>query len=299
MAEGDPRNGVCPYLGKEDDSTTFFAYPSPSNHCYRPEQPVRLASTYQGQFCLKGEHLQCPVFSPGWAGVLPKELVPPRHSARRGARPRALALAILLAALISLGAAGAGWWFLMAPAPGSPPAGLHASLTPPPTVGPSPTAAALPEPLQAAGSPAPTASPPPSATPTLSQTPTQIPPPTPGPALETPISPQFPLLIHRVLPGESLMFLAVQYNTSIEAIRAVNGIENALLWVDQLLVIPFGMTEVSHLPAFVVYQVPPEGQTVDQVAQLFAASQEDLRLYNTLGARPELPGGRWLIIPVP
>jgi hypothetical protein len=95
------------------------------------------------------------------------------------------------------------------------------------------------------------------------------------------------------------MFLAVQYNTSIEAIRAVNGIENALLWVDQLLVIPFGMTEVSHLPAFVVYQVPPEGQTVDQVAQLFAASQEDLRLYNTLGARPELPGGRWLIIPVP
>jgi LysM repeat protein len=120
---------------------------------------------------------------------------------------------------------------------------------------------------------------------------------TPGPDLDTTIGPASPFLIHRVKEGDTLFYIAETFNSSVEAILAANDLEGLPLWVDKLLVIPVGDVNVGDLPVFDVYQVPPEGTTVIQVAELFHSDPEAIRVYNNLGEGEDLPSGRWLIVP--
>lgn len=52
----------CPYLGLKEDANTALDFPSQGNYCHhsRPIAPVN--TDHQEQFCLTGDHTQCPVY---------------------------------------------------------------------------------------------------------------------------------------------------------------------------------------------------------------------------------------------
>lgn len=55
-------DGVCPYLGVEDDPETAVAFPSPRNRCYRTAPPDAIKVSHQANHCLGSGHLACPIF---------------------------------------------------------------------------------------------------------------------------------------------------------------------------------------------------------------------------------------------
>ena len=125
----------------------------------------------------------------------------------------------------------------------------------------------------------------PTATPT--STPTQTPTPTSTP---TPVPP----LAHQVQEGETLIFLASEYDTTIEAILALNpDVDPELIQVGQLLLIPVGTptpgptsTLDPNVPTptpadYVVHVVRP-GDTLSTIAEEYGISVSLLRTANDL-----------------
>lgn len=53
---------TCPHLGRRDDPSTLFNYPSVGNYCHhvRPLAPPH--EEHQAQYCLSGQFQQCPVY---------------------------------------------------------------------------------------------------------------------------------------------------------------------------------------------------------------------------------------------
>jgi LysM repeat protein len=285
------RAKVCPYIGRSDDQESFFAFPAPANRCFRVEKPEGIAGSHQARFCLTARFSECPVNSPSFSGPLPVVI---RSSLRRGRwrrLKRGTRLGLILLVSITILALIALWWFwndiVGAPAPVSAPTHTSVSVNSQATIPPTRTDIPV---LLPTNPPTPTpalVTPSPQLTLTL----------TPGPDLDTTIGPASPFLIHRVKEGDTLFYIAETFNSSVEAILAANGLEGLPLWVDKLLVIPVGDVNVGDLPVFDVYQVPPEGTTVIQVAELFHSDPEAIRVYNNLGEGEDLPSGRWLIVP--
>lgn len=285
------RAKACPHIGRSDDPESFFAFPAPANRCYRVDKPEGIAGSHQARFCLTARFSECPVNSPVFTGPLPVEI---RSSLRRGRwhrLGRGTRLGLLLVS-VTIVAVSTLWWFWediwgtssLVTVPTHTSVGVISQATPPPTR----TEISTLRPTN-----------PPPLTPTLMHTPSpQLTlTPTPGPGLETIIGPASPFLIHKVKAGENLFYIATTFNSSVEAITASNDLEGLPLWVDKLLVIPVGDVNVADLPFFVVYQVPPEGTAVGQVAELFNSNPEAIRAYNNLGEGEDLPPGRWLIVP--
>jgi LysM repeat protein len=125
----------------------------------------------------------------------------------------------------------------------------------------------------------------PTATPT--STPTQTPTSTPTP---TPIPP----LVHQVQQGETLIAIAVEYGTAVEAILALNPeVDPELIQVGQLLLIPAptpvpGPTSTPEPgvptptpPDYVVHVVVP-GDTLSSIAEQYGISVALIRTANDL-----------------
>jgi hypothetical protein len=90
---------------------------------------------------------------------------------------------------------------------------------------------------------------------------------------------------------------AEKYHTSAEAIQAVNYNLKTPLWVDSLVIIPVGFTDVSNLPSFEPYVVTETGRSVESLAQELGVNPRDLKYYNALGDGEILRVGDWLLIP--
>jgi LysM repeat protein len=139
----------------------------------------------------------------------------------------------------------------------------------------------------------------PPSTPTLYRTAT----PTNTPSqLEVLIGTDYKFVIHKVLTGEDLNQYATKYNTSVDAIKAVNYGQDPIPWVNTLLVIPVDFTDYSRLPSFVIYEVKREevGISVDDMAKRLRVSPLDLKYYNgwtSPGDRPLV--GDLLLVPRP
>jgi len=86
-------------------------------------------------------------------------------------------------------------------------------------------------------------------------------------ALDTPIGNQDKFIIHRAAAGESLGQYASQYNTTIDAIRAVNNNLPSVLYIAQILVIPADIVDVKNLPIFETYQINITGLTIKQIVE--------------------------------
>jgi hypothetical protein len=117
--------------------------------------------------------------------------------------------------------------------------------------------------------------------------------------LEQPIGSDYKFVIHRILYGENLNQCATRYNTSIEAILAVNYDLRTPVWENALVIIPVEFTNVYGLPAFEAYEVPRADMSLKVLALGFGVSLKDLRYYNAIGMDESLQAGDWLLIPRP
>ena len=115
--------------------------------------------------------------------------------------------------------------------------------------------------------------------------------------LDVPIGAERHLVIHRVLEGESLQLFAVKFNTSVEAITAINYNLISPLWVDWIVVIPMGFTDVSDLPMFEGYQVQEDNIRLDELAEQLLISADDLSRYNDLNLDHVMHLDEWLLVP--
>ena len=53
---------VCPYLGLADDADSHATYATEAHRCYRLDNPTRIATGHQENYCLRANHVTCPVF---------------------------------------------------------------------------------------------------------------------------------------------------------------------------------------------------------------------------------------------
>lgn len=110
-------------------------------------------------------------------------------------------------------------------------------------------------------------------------------PPTPtSTPLPTPV-PRF--IIHQVRPDDTLFSLARRYNTTIEAIVAVNGLRSLSIRTGQYLKIPADTTVPS--PNYITYEVKG-GDTLFSIAQRYHTTADAIRWANGLTNTAIRPG---------
>jgi hypothetical protein len=284
----------CPFLGLEDDPQTLIGFSSDRNFCYRTEKPTPVLLDHQQKYCLTKKYPGCPVFQDISHLTLPIEVrqhnqPEPKWSISRGVW---VALAVFfLAGILAMS------WFSR---PGLFALGQPVSTQ---TIMPENTMLVVETALPIVVQPQPT--------PTLETTSTLSPFPTPTEAptlipvtsvplaLETPSGSTPQLLIHRIVPGDSLALLAERFGTSVAAIRSVNYFLPVPLWEGVLVVVPLDTTDVSALPAFEPYQVKDRSLTLKETAFALNASAESVSRYNQMDPNTILPIGSWLFIPRP
>ena len=150
----------------------------------------------------------------------------------------------------------------------------------------------------------PTATPTHTRTATPTSTPTQTPTPTPTP---TPIPP----LVHQVQEGETLIVIAEENDTTVEAILALNpDIDPQLIQVGQLLLIPVGTPTpgpTSTLDPSVPTPTPPDyivhivvpGDTLSSIAEQYGVSVALLRTANDLPPDDDtIRANQSLVVPI-
>lgn len=284
---------VCQHLGCEDDPGTAMAYPSLRNACHHVRPTATPNRSHQDSICLSHSHIGCPVFNAPAGQRMPKEI-----RFQMSGLPkyivfliRGVSIAGLIAVIILGGLYGSQWY-----------TELLGRVTP--TYGENEqTELELAQhgmawlntneveddediPTETQTELSPTAEP------------TDLPPTLEGPllALNTPIGKEIQFIIHRVAEGETTSQYAERYNTSIEAINAVNFFLPPSLWINWLIIIPLDLTEVEGLPTFEAYLVE-EDVTVDELAEQLSASLEDMCFYNGIESGHTLHEGEWVLVP--
>jgi len=282
MDNASQPNHACPHLGLNDDKSTSLGFPSNWNFCYQSDPIAPPHFKHQEEFCLSGRHNECPLFLSQQAGPLPQELRSPPSSAdvarKNSRRNLVIALSVGVAVLL-LG------WGMLRRRLSSPEIGEVSQAVSPVvvstfTLAPPPTVSLLLPNIQAI-------------TPTLTIVPSRH-------ELEAPIGIEYKFVIHKVIDGEDLNLYAEKYNTSIEAITAVNYKSLSPLWTNTLVIIPLGFTDVEKLPSFEAYQVKEKdrGISVESLAERLKVTPLDLKYYNgwtSDGDRPLV--GDVLLIP--
>jgi LysM repeat protein len=286
-------NRTCPSLSLMDDKDTSLGFPSKWNTC---QQSVPIATPrfeHQKEFCLGGKYSECPLFLSQQAMPLPHELRIPRSSsditAKNFRRNFVIALIFFVVVL------AVGWKVTSVRGEVSPVVAqatwTASSFTKPTSMAISPptiSVAVIPTLTLASGGTA-----------------TSVAIPISSPSnhqLEQPIGTDIKFVIHKIVQGETLNQLAEKFDTSVEAILAVNYTKKNPGWSGTLLVIPIEFTDFARLPGFVVYQVAEKdrGTTVEKMAEYLQVDPLELKYYNgwtTDGDRPLV--GEYLLVPRP
>ena len=281
----------CPHLGLKDDPRTILSYPSVWNLCQHCK-PISVPKfEHQRAFCLTSDFTLCPVYKESAGSHFPREF---RHLHHENVSLKKFPSKYVIGALIGLVLVIALIFIVLRLIPGmqTPTNNSNPTLTavgitsPTETVQPSPdldltkTAEALSQPTN---------------TPTL--TPTNTIPIIPHTLLDSPIGTNPRFIIHRVKSGENLDLYAQEYNTTIEAIRAVNYYLTTPIWEDWLIVIPLDTTDTANLPAFEAYMVTEKNITVEKLAQSNLVDPALLKSYNGYPDNYQLTAGEWVLIP--
>lgn len=149
----------------------------------------------------------------------------------------------------------------------------------------------------------------PTATPTPHPTATRTPSPTPVPTA-TPTPTPIPPLAHQVQRGETLSMIAVEYDTTVEDILALNpDVDPSLLQVGQVLLIPAGTATPEPTPTFdpnaptptpgPIYHVVAPGETLSSIAEQYGVSVELIRQASGLPiGNDTIVANQTLVIPV-
>lgn len=275
---------ICPHLGLLQDPTTPAVFPSERNFCHKVIPPQAIQDDHQQVCCLAAAHQDCPVFQSPAPSTRETFFYHPVSSPPRQAGLFPVLFGLLLFAIVLL--AGGSYWLSLDLEPSSVPVAPTAAVleSASPVILTTETSAEI--------VPAPTS------TPTLPP-PTETASVTPPAGLEALIGENPGLLIHRVERGESLTSLAMRYNTSPEAIQAVNFVMPLPLWQDWLVVIPVDLPDASGLPRFEVYQVGETDSTLDVLSAQQGVDVDLAARYNQLNPTDSLTAGSWLLLPRP
>jgi LysM repeat protein len=281
-------DSVCPFLGVSDDPGTALSFPSASNLCYHAKPIASVKLAHQAAYCLVSRHEKCPVFKTAGDKPLPIEIKELKVRIHRRTPILALiigAVVILLAVFLALQASGVS---LFNSNPQEEDVNLQAFQTITQMVGQTQTAMAL------TSLPTPTPQPSPTGT-DLPATP--VPTSFPPHELEVPFGSNPRFVIHTVQAGESYMRFIQDYNTTREAILAVNYGNAPTLWAGSLLIIPFDTLDATGIPAFTAYQITEQHLTVEALAANQQADVDIIRKYNALPAGYIFTPGEWVLIP--
>lgn len=248
---------------------------------------------HQESVCLKGSFESCPVFLAQGKLRVPVELVEPDLN-RKTRILRATFWALV--GLLLVVAAGMTYYFRD---------NLQSWINPPGTILQALTPYAAPSVF---ASPQPTDSYQPGM---LSQPPflanTRTPGPQPSdtaiPDIRNPLEERGSLVIHEILEGESLDYLANQYKTTVEAIRDINANLNIPLWAGEMMVIPQGIKDTSLLPVFETAYISQK-KSLKNLAQEYNVEVKLLKLYNSsviITSRDQeiILGEQWVLLPRP
>jgi hypothetical protein len=290
VSGGKSNNQICPFLGLSDDPSTALSFPSTHNRCFHSRSATSVNLEFQRKYCLSIDHINCEEYN--------REPNTQRSSNsgfgsisglwRLVNKPSFFLVILALVVVVLI-----VWQVLPRVISGRGPAGHLPGVTvlvDSTVVGPQ-TPSNLPAQVQNTPTPTLMAT----IVPAIS---TQTFTPTIGSshALETPIGVQYKLVVHRVLAGESVMSIASQYWTTVEAIHAVNYSLQSPLLVGAIIVIPINQTDVQGLPAFDTYEVKAD-IPVRTLAQQLSVDPALLELYNGLGNSEILSTGDWVLVP--
>ncbi|MBI3943648.1 MAG: LysM peptidoglycan-binding domain-containing protein [Chloroflexi bacterium] len=102
--------------------------------------------------------------------------------------------------------------------------------------------------------------------------------------------------IHIVGPGETLIFLAARYGTSVGAIAAANGLGNTnFIWIGQKLVIP---SDYVPAPGATTRYVIRPGDTLSRIALNYGTTIAAIQGVNGISDPSHIYVGEILVVPV-
>jgi hypothetical protein len=282
----------CPFLGQDQDPQTHISFSSEHNYCYRTEKPTAVLPEQQQKYCLTKNYPGCPVYQDISHLTLPVEV---GNHAVDQKRPKSK-IAMAFSALLMLIAFVVSWFYIFKPMTNRQPVlttiSVNTNAIPSRIVEQEAVIQSTPSPtFQAAVAIH------------LSPTPTELPTSIPFTAvplgLGTPSKTTPQLLIHQIVPGDSLALLAKRFGTSVAAIRNVNYFLPVPLWEGVLVIIPINTIDVSDLPAFEPYQVKDRSMTLKDVAFALNTDPKLLNRYNPGDPNAFLFVDSWLMIPRP
>jgi hypothetical protein len=283
----------CSFLGLKEDPDSSLSFPSTGNFCYHCKPIAVPQFQQQENFCLSLSYTNCPVYKQAADQPLPADLAAEiKKSPGLTLNPKII-LMLIIGAVLSVFLIWQGFVFFRT---GQLDRRIFMQLSTEKT--PTPTRAAseeVPSLTPTATIVAPTN--------TLLPTPTHLPTNTPlAPqkhALETPIQvekDQF--LIHLAMDGEGFDYLAKNYKTSVDVIRAINYKLPPTVWVNMPVVISPGLTVVnSAWPAFQAYKVLDAEITIDLLANKLNVDAALLKKYNACLDGCMLKENDWVIVP--
>ena len=286
-------NEICPYLGLKNDPSTSADYPSSINVCHHTLGKTTPKLNHQRSTCLTPKYLDCPIFSEPDAIRMPKKI---RHGSTNNIFDRDFFFKASLVGITILVIAAAilfnQYWLppvenFLIPSWKKTPQDASNVLLPTHTITATATRSGVLTPTQVY-----TKTPSPTLTPiaTITHVPSIL-------ALDSPIGYEVQFIIHRAAPGESPGQYANQYNTTIEAIFAVNYNIPPVLFEDAVIVIPLDIDDASDLPAFEPYEIQAAGLTPATLAEKFSIDPEVLKLYNNIPTSYVFFPGEWVLIP--
>lgn len=289
-----PEGNICKFLGLKEDPATHMAYPSEWNTCHHSHPGATPTLDHQRQVCLLKTHTGCPVYVNQEPANLPDDIRMVVRKHRRRMRKKTW-LAYIMVAVVIAGIL-AGTRLLTRPLSFL---ASHQSIIPSETV---PTGFVIINPNLVTQSASQvhktpqfteTTLPKPSVTPLLgTETPTKT-----IRGLDMPIGNAHRFVIHRIQQGESLGGLAIQFNTTVEAITHVNYYMPDPVWINWLVVIPVDTSDVAGLPSFDAYMVVEGDLSIESLAEKLALDPDLLIFYNGLEPGYLTSSGEWLLIP--
>jgi hypothetical protein len=300
---------TCPHLGLSHDPYSLMDYPCGQNFCYHVTPPSSPGEAHQKKFCLDPAHKTCPLFENALSKPMPKDISHIHH--RRWFHFNFFPWILGCTFLLITGLFYYYWPLIgpnlivptlvstaekpsiaaIIPVTGSTsevePTSTHIVIAPDT---PAPSDTVILETIVA-----------PNVTATIIPIETELSLATlqPPHALETPFGKENVYLIHRVLGGETLDWIAKNHKTSVEAIRAANYDMTASLWEDSKIIIPVDRTDAAGIIPMTAMIITGDSISMETLAEV---EQANLMLLCQLNDRPHsyiFSPGEWVLIPHP
>lgn len=284
---------VCPHLGFKNDPKTSTFSPDLRNACHQAKPPVHISITQQSSVCFTEHFEECPGYCEGWGKNIPKELLAPDIYPKN---TKKIWIYIVVCIVICLLGASGIYIGLNDGFPGFRNTEVATTTPSSYTVIEQPA-------KESTSTELPTETVIPISTATSDESVNEsenseqlVDTQTPGPTLLTPfVTENGEFVIHQVVQGESLQYIADTYQTDPDVLKVINAIESGSIFPEQILVVWIGQVLLENLPVLTA-EFLEEGISVADLAVETGTSLEELIFWNNLEDLDWIEGDRWVIL---